>query len=126
MGNWNTAGQEMELAQHNKKNFAANFMRSTSIACSGEPQVQIPVRDWTEHFLIFFIVQRLAVDALKADDLQTFTDVLNTKEVEEELDNPNLWLYSGSREDEGLSLAELCIDLEKEQALSTLAQKRFT
>ena len=72
--------------------------------------------------LVFPIVQRLAVEALKVDDIQTFTDVLNTKEVEEELDNPNLWLYSGSKEEEGLSLAELCIDLEKQQALSTLVR----
>ena len=52
------SGSDMELVstnsrkmEANKKNFAANFMRTTSIACSGEPQVS-RVRHGTWHFLI--------------------------------------------------------------------------
>ena len=33
-------GNTNRMDHNNKKNFAANFMRTTSIACSGEPQVE--------------------------------------------------------------------------------------
>ena len=64
----------------------------------------------------------MAVEALKDGDIHTFTDVVNTQEVEQELDNPSFWLYTGSKEDEGLSLAELCIEHENKAALSTLVK----
>ena len=62
------------------------------------------------------------MEALKDGDLQTFTDVLNTQEVERQLEDPGSWLYSGGKEDEGFSLAELCIELEKKTFLSTLVR----
>jgi len=86
-----------------KVDFATKFMRTTSIACAGEPQ-------------------KLAVEALKDGDIQTFTDVINSREIEDQLDNPNFWVNSGRKEEDGLNLAELAVQYDYKEALSTLVR----
>ena len=54
--------------------------------------------------------------------MQSFTDLINRKDVEEELDNPNFWINQGREEEEGYNLAELCVTLESKEALSTLVR----
>ena len=66
--------------------------------------------------------QKHAIEALKEGDLQSFTDLVNSKDVEEELDNPNFWINQGREEEEGYNLAELCVTLESKEALSTLVK----
>eukprot|EP00092_Neocalanus_flemingeri_P034714 GFUD01037775.1.p1 GENE.GFUD01037775.1~~GFUD01037775.1.p1 ORF type:complete len:1056 (+),score=250.31 GFUD01037775.1:1102-4269(+) len=86
-----------------KVDFASKFMRTTSIACAAEPQ-------------------KLAVEALKDGDIQTFTDLINNKEVEDQLDNPHFWVNSGRKEEDGFNLAELAVQYESKEALSTLVR----
>ena len=43
-----------------------------------------------------FCFQKHAIEALKEGDLQSFTDLVNSKDVEEELDNPNFWSNRGT------------------------------
>ena len=54
--------------------------------------------------------------------MQSFTDLVNSKDVEEELDNPNFWINKGREEEEGYNLAELCVSWEAKEALSTLVR----
>jgi len=96
-------GSKMGTKSGTKVDFATKFMRTTSIACAGEPQ-------------------KLAVEALKDGDIQTFTDLINSKEIEDQLDNPSFWVNSGRKEEDGLNLAELAVQYEYREALSTLVR----
>lgn len=95
--------REFGLKMGTKVDIASKFMRTTSIACVGEPQ-------------------KLAVEALKDGDIRTFTDLINSKEVEDQLDNPHYWVNSGGKEEDGFNLAELAIHYENREALSTLVR----
>eukprot|EP00090_Calanus_glacialis_P022890 TRINITY_DN35239_c0_g1_i2.p1 TRINITY_DN35239_c0_g1~~TRINITY_DN35239_c0_g1_i2.p1 ORF type:complete len:1056 (-),score=229.38 TRINITY_DN35239_c0_g1_i2:74-3241(-) len=86
-----------------KVDFATKFMRTTSIACAGEPQ-------------------KLAVESLKDGDIQTFTDLINNKEIEDQVDNPHFWVNSGRKEEDGFNLAELAVQYDYKEALSTLVK----
>merc|ERR1719270_570549 len=81
---------KVETKVETKVDLASKMMRTTSISCTGEPQ-------------------RLAVEALKDGDMQTFTDILNTEAVEAGKEDPNFWVNSGRKEDEGLNLGELAV-----------------
>ena len=67
-------------------------------------------------------MQKYAVAALRDGDIQSFTDIVNSKDVEEELDNPNFWLNTGREEEGGHSLAELCVEWAAQDCLSTLVR----
>ena len=67
-------------------------------------------------------MQKYAVAALRDGDIQSFTDIVNSKDVEEELDNPNFWLNTGREEEGGHSLAELCVEWGAQDGLSTLVR----
>ena len=54
--------------------------------------------------------------------MQSFTDIVNSKDVEEELDNPNFWINQGREEEDGYNLTELCVQWEAKEALSTLVR----
>ena len=54
--------------------------------------------------------------------MQTFTDAINSQDIEDELDNPNFWINKGRQEDEGHNLAELCILHNNSEALATLVR----
>ena len=54
--------------------------------------------------------------------MQLFTDIVNSKDVEEELDNPNFWINQGREEEDGYNLTELCVQWEAKEALSTLVR----
>lgn len=95
--------REIEPKMGSKVNFATKFMRTTSIACAGEPQ-------------------RLAVEALKDGDLQSFTDLINCKEVEDQFNNPHFWVNSGRKEENGFNLAELTVKFEYKEALTMLVK----
>ena len=86
-----------------KVDLASKMMRTTSISCTGEPQ-------------------KLAVEALKDGDMQTFTDVLNTEAVEAGKEDPDFWVNSGRKEDEGLNLGELAVVQDSALAISTMAR----
>ena len=62
------------------------------------------------------------MEALKESDMQTFTDILNTEAVEAGKEDPNFWVNSGRREDEGLNLGELAVVQANATAISTMAR----
>ena len=64
----------------------------------------------------------MAVQALKDGDIQSFTDIINSREVENELDDPNHWINSGREEEDGLNLSELCVQMDIKDALSTMVR----
>ena len=54
--------------------------------------------------------------------MQAFTDLVNTKDVEEELDNSDFWINQGREEEDGYNLAELCVTLGSKEALTILVR----
>ena len=62
------------------------------------------------------------MEALKEGDMQTFTDILNTEAVEGGKEEPNFWVNSGRREEEGLNLGELAVVHGNATGISTMAR----
>ena len=54
--------------------------------------------------------------------MQTFTDLLNTEAVEGGKEDPNFWVNTGRREEEGLNLGELAVVEGNATAISTMAR----
>ena len=113
--------QNINMGSEAKKiDFTSHFIRSTSIACSSDPQVFMHNMNKRQISILWF--QKSAIEALKEGDLQSFTDLVNNKDVEDELDNPSFWINQGREDEDGYNLAELCVTLESKAALATLVR----
>ena len=93
-------------------------IRMTSVSCTSEPQVRISL------LLAFFkfnylVFQANAALALEQGDLTTFTDLVNTKDVESGSREARHWINSSTGEARG-SLVELAINKGRTDFLDVL------
>ncbi|XP_023324174.1 transient receptor potential cation channel protein painless [Eurytemora carolleeae] len=63
-----------------------------------------------------------ALVALKGNDLQAFTDILNTKDVEEGVRDQVSWIYSPIKSEKSLNLVELCVEEDNLEFIRTLVR----
>ena len=91
-------------------------IRMTSVSCTSEPQVKLPFIILQNCFSFF---QANAALALEQGDLTTFTDLINTKDVESGSREARHWINSSIGEARG-SLVEMAINRGRTDFLDVL------
>ena len=93
-------------------------IRMTSVSCTSEPQVKLPFII-LQNCLTSCFFQANAALALEQGDLTSFTDLINTKDVESGSREARHWINSSTGEARG-SLVEMAINRGRTDFLDVL------